>query len=125
MNLPRRCLLWSAAALLAGAAVAGAEEGKRPANIVLIPADDLGWQDTGFTGAKFFETPHGALAENCGGIRGAGLCGTRDGSTTWCRLADRPFLATGPQRIYFLVNTSGEEISAGAAQSVGRGLKLT
>ncbi len=29
------------------------------------------------------------------------------------------------QRIYFLVNTSGEEISAGAAQSVGRGLELT
>jgi arylsulfatase A-like enzyme len=58
MNLPRRCLVWSAAALLAGAAVAGAEEGTRPPNIIFILADDLGWQDTGFTGAKFFETPH-------------------------------------------------------------------
>ncbi|MBP82834.1 MAG: aryl-sulfate sulfohydrolase [Verrucomicrobiales bacterium] len=29
-----------------------------PPNIVFILADDLGWQDCGFTGAKFFETPH-------------------------------------------------------------------
>lgn len=27
-------------------------------NIVFIMADDLGWQDVGFAGAKFFETPH-------------------------------------------------------------------
>ncbi|MEM7144784.1 MAG: sulfatase [Verrucomicrobiota bacterium] len=27
-------------------------------NIILILADDLGWQDTGFTGADFYETPH-------------------------------------------------------------------
>jgi hypothetical protein len=100
MNLPRRCLVWSAAALLTGAPVAGAEEEKRPPNIIFILADDLGWQDTGFTGAKFFETPHGALPENCGGIRGAKLCGTRDGFTTWCRLADRPFLATGPADLF-------------------------
>ena len=26
-------------------------------NIIFILADDLGWQDTGFAGAKFFETP--------------------------------------------------------------------
>ena len=27
-------------------------------NIIFIMADDLGWQDVGFAGAKFFETPH-------------------------------------------------------------------
>ncbi len=27
-------------------------------NIILILADDLGWQDVGFSGAQFFETPH-------------------------------------------------------------------
>jgi len=31
--------------------------GKRP-NIIFIMADDLGWKDVGFAGAKFFETPH-------------------------------------------------------------------
>ncbi len=29
-----------------------------PPNIIFILADDLGWQDCGFTGAKFFETPN-------------------------------------------------------------------
>lgn len=29
-----------------------------PPNIIFILADDLGWQDVGFTGAEFFETPH-------------------------------------------------------------------
>ncbi len=27
-------------------------------NIIFIMADDLGWQDVGYMGAKFFETPH-------------------------------------------------------------------
>jgi arylsulfatase A-like enzyme len=27
-------------------------------NIIFIMADDLGWQDVGYAGAKFFETPH-------------------------------------------------------------------
>lgn len=30
----------------------------RPPNIVFILADDLGWKDVGYAGAKFFETPH-------------------------------------------------------------------
>lgn len=30
---------------------------KRP-NIIFIMADDLGWQDVGFMGTQFFETPH-------------------------------------------------------------------
>ena len=30
---------------------------QRP-NILFIMADDLGWQDVGFSGAKFFETPN-------------------------------------------------------------------
>lgn len=34
-----------------------AADAGRP-NLVFILADDLGWQDCGFTGAKFFETPH-------------------------------------------------------------------
>jgi arylsulfatase A-like enzyme len=32
-------------------------DGKRP-NIIFIMADDLGWKDVEFMGAKFFETPH-------------------------------------------------------------------
>ncbi len=37
---------------------AAADPPKQKPNIIFILADDLGWQDTGFTGAKFFETPH-------------------------------------------------------------------
>ena len=36
-----RCFCYSAVALLAGAGVVGAEEGKRPPNIILILADDV------------------------------------------------------------------------------------
>ena len=40
-----------------------AEPEKKP-NIIFIMADDLGWQDVGFMGSKYFETPHlDALAE--------------------------------------------------------------
>ncbi|WP_435895780.1 sulfatase [Oceaniferula spumae] len=31
---------------------------KKQTNIVFIMADDLGWQDVGFMGSKYFETPH-------------------------------------------------------------------
>ena len=27
-------------------------------NIIFIMADDLGWKDVAYAGAKFFETPH-------------------------------------------------------------------
>ncbi|MCA9165231.1 MAG: sulfatase-like hydrolase/transferase, partial [Planctomycetales bacterium] len=33
-------------------------EGPRRPNIVLIFADDLGWQETGFTGSDYCETPN-------------------------------------------------------------------
>jgi arylsulfatase A-like enzyme len=41
-----------------GAVRLPAADKNRSPNIVFILADDLGWQDTGFAGAKFFETPH-------------------------------------------------------------------
>lgn len=44
--------------LLCGAAQARAEEAKRPPNVVLIYADDLGYADLGCFGAKGIQTPN-------------------------------------------------------------------
>jgi arylsulfatase A-like enzyme len=42
-----------------GSSVDAAEHAaKARPNIIFILADDLGWQDVGYAGAKFFETPH-------------------------------------------------------------------
>jgi len=50
-----RCIIYAAAIVcLAMSAVRAAEK----PNIVFVLADDLGWRDVGFHGAKFFETPH-------------------------------------------------------------------
>jgi len=54
MPLRFALLLALGAALPAG----GAAAPRVPPNIVLIFADDLGWQETGFTGSDFLETPH-------------------------------------------------------------------
>jgi arylsulfatase A-like enzyme len=35
----------------------GLAETRRPPNVVLIYADDLGWQDAGFAGSDYYETP--------------------------------------------------------------------
>jgi arylsulfatase A-like enzyme len=51
-----RTVFWSAAALLAGVAVAGAQEVSRP-NIVLIMSDDQGWGETGYNGHPHLKTP--------------------------------------------------------------------
>lgn len=50
-----------ASAVLIGSA--GQSEGETAAlptkpNVILIMADDLGWQDVGYMGAEFFETPN-------------------------------------------------------------------
>ncbi len=47
-------LRWVALSLALGVGGASAA----PPNIVLIYVDDLGWQDVGFNGAKFYETPN-------------------------------------------------------------------
>ncbi|MBL6706116.1 MAG: sulfatase [Planctomycetaceae bacterium] len=45
------------AAVSGGIAVDGLSAAERP-NVVLIFADDLGWQETGFTGSDYCETPN-------------------------------------------------------------------
>lgn len=36
----------------------GSDKAARKPNIVFVLADDLGWRDVGFHGARFFETPN-------------------------------------------------------------------
>ena len=44
--------------LVAALQAAGESAPRVPPNIVFIFADDLGWQETGFSGSDFLETPH-------------------------------------------------------------------
>ncbi|MEM8954012.1 MAG: sulfatase [Verrucomicrobiota bacterium] len=53
----RRLLVFFAALSLLSCPITNHATSAKP-NIILILADDLGWQDTGFAGAKFYETPH-------------------------------------------------------------------
>lgn len=48
--------IWIVVAIAVLAGQASADAADRP-NIIFIMADDLGWQDAGFMGAEFFETP--------------------------------------------------------------------
>jgi arylsulfatase A-like enzyme len=53
MSLARSVLV-----LLATIVFVQAEDGKRPANLVIIMADDLGYADVGFNGCRDIPTPH-------------------------------------------------------------------
>ena len=66
-----RCWL-SGLAILAAGAIAQGADGKRPPNVVLIVADDLGWGDVGFNGRTEWTTPNldrlakdGRVLERC------------------------------------------------------------
>ena len=50
-------LAFFAALLACEPTFAATARADRP-NIIFIMADDLGWQDVGYMGADFFETPH-------------------------------------------------------------------
>ena len=56
LSLPVYVRVLALAGALSFASIGLAAEGKP--NIVFVLADDLGWRDVGFHGAKFFETPH-------------------------------------------------------------------
>jgi arylsulfatase A len=66
-----RCWL-SGLAILAAGVIAQGADGKRPPNVVLIVADDLGWSDVGFNGRTEWTTPNldrlakdGRVLERC------------------------------------------------------------
>jgi arylsulfatase A len=66
-----RCWL-SGLAILAAGVIAQGADGKRPPNVVLIVADDLGWGDVGFNGRTEWTTPNldrlakdGRVLERC------------------------------------------------------------
>ncbi len=46
------------AVLLTAALIAATSASGQPPNIVLVLSDDQGWNDVGFNGAEFYETPH-------------------------------------------------------------------
>jgi arylsulfatase A-like enzyme len=55
-SLPAAALFRMIVIIVASGAAAGGAETKP--NIIFIMADDLGWQDVGYMGAEFFETPN-------------------------------------------------------------------
>jgi arylsulfatase A-like enzyme len=57
MKIQRRAFWVLITLFLSFSQQAAADPPKQKPNIIFILADDLGWQDTGFAGAQFFETP--------------------------------------------------------------------
>jgi arylsulfatase A-like enzyme len=69
------------------ARAAAASEARKP-NVIYIMADDLGWQDVGFAGAKFFETPHiDKLAAQSMVFKQAYTCGPNCSPTRACLMS--------------------------------------
>jgi arylsulfatase A len=62
LPLPKALLCWSSVWLCAGTAVAAGTAAPasitRPPNIVLIVADDMGWNQVGYHGFQWYQTPH-------------------------------------------------------------------
>lgn len=68
---------------LALALFSGVQAAPRKPNIIFVMADDLGWQDVGFNGSKWFETPNlDALASKSAVFRNACMYPTCSPSRT-------------------------------------------